>query len=193
MKSKPIKITEIKDLEDFYWLKKDLMKFCSIHSISASGSKNELIERIKVYLETGRAQLTCLHKSSFPKDSLSRITPDTLVRNYHNDAKTRDFFIQHVGNNFKFNDYLRKYKKPINVTPNLTYGDLVKGYILSKSKNNLDKEIPKQFEYNKFIKDYFKNHKNANLKQAIKAWKYISDIDGPNTYNYFIKVNVNNK
>lgn len=44
---------------DYYWLKEELISFCKENSISAIGSKSELTQRIKVYLETGSIKSLC--------------------------------------------------------------------------------------------------------------------------------------
>ena len=35
---------------NFYWLKKELSNFCTTHSLATNGTKEELIERIKIFL-----------------------------------------------------------------------------------------------------------------------------------------------
>jgi hypothetical protein len=44
----------IKDFNDFYWLKSELMSFCREIGISSSGGKIEIANRISEYLETGK-------------------------------------------------------------------------------------------------------------------------------------------
>lgn len=181
---RPTKISSAKNLKDFYWLKIELVEMCRTHALPTYGSKHELIERIGVFLKTGK-KITSSNINKLEKDSKGTITKKTLVRNYKNDATTRKFFVTHVGSQFKFNTYLRQFTNPNNITPNLTYGDLVNGWLLSESKKSPADIIPKQFEYNQFIKDYFLHETDSVLDKAIKAWTFIKSISGPNTYKRF--------
>ncbi len=186
--TKPSKIKTLNDLHDFYWLKSILIKFCSEHQLSIQGSKFDLIKRIEIFLSTGISENYKSIKKSENRDSIHTITRNTRVINYNNDALTRNFFVSEVGLKFKFNDYLRQFTRNENITPGLTYGELVKGWIIfeNNKKSNTDSNgVSKQFEYNQFIKDYFNNEKNGTLKKAIAVWKSVISYNGPNTYSYF--------
>lgn len=50
----------LKDFNDFYWLKEELVSFCRQMGINRSGGKIEIAERILKYLETG--EITCSRK-----------------------------------------------------------------------------------------------------------------------------------
>jgi len=43
----------IKDFQDFYWLKKELVTFCRKIGITSAGGKINIANRIKKYLNTG--------------------------------------------------------------------------------------------------------------------------------------------
>jgi len=43
----------VQEFSDFYWLKEELQTFCRDNGISASGSKIEIADRIKTFLQTG--------------------------------------------------------------------------------------------------------------------------------------------
>lgn len=182
-------INSIEDLQEFYWKKSELIAFCKKNSLPTNGVKSDIISRIKDFLETGNITSNISNNSHKVKlrDSASELTVNTPVINYFNDAITRQFFISKIGNNFKFNSYLRQFTKKENITPGMTYGDLVDGwYSYEKHQKSTDKQIPKQFEYNQFIKDYFNNQTNGTLEQAIEAWKYTKVRKGPNTYKQYL-------
>lgn len=42
-----------KTFREFYYLKEELVTFCRIYGLQAMGSKEDLIERISVFLDTG--------------------------------------------------------------------------------------------------------------------------------------------
>lgn len=188
MTDRPSKITSLDDLKNYYWMKSALMKFCKNHHLPTQGAKSDLIERIGVYLSTGTRMGFKSIKKQGERDSSNRITKNTLVKNYNNDSETRKFFVEHLGEKFKFNSYLRQFTDPDNIQPNITYGDLVNGWIsFENNRKNSSKShiIPPQFEYNQFIKDYFSDEKGATLKMAISAWESLVSTKGPRTYKRF--------
>ena len=174
---------------EFYWLKKELIAFCRKQKLWMSGSKSELTERIYYFLKTGKEEIYVKKCPSHVSDSFYTLTLNTPVVNYKNDRKTSEFFKIHIGKNFHFNDYLRKFKKE-KPADKLTYGDLVNGWLEEESrKKNPDYKtsIAKQFQYNQFIRDFFKNEKNKTQQEAINAWNLIKSKPGPCTYESYRK------
>lgn len=189
MTKKPTKITSTEDLKNYYWLKSELIALCKEYSLSTQGAKLDLIKRLAMYLSTGMNESHTPTKKLGNKDSDGLINPNTLVKNYKNDAITREFFIKEIGGKFKFNAYLRQFTNPKNIQENMTYGDLVEGWIaFEKNKSINEKSIDPQFQYNQFIKDYFFHEKGATLEMAIKAWKKLISGKGPHTYDQYIKL-----
>src|SRR5712692_6793646 len=45
---------EVKDLHDYYWLKDELVAFCVRYSLPSGGRKLEILDRIEMFLKTGR-------------------------------------------------------------------------------------------------------------------------------------------
>lgn len=190
MVDRPSELTSLAELQNYYWMKSDLIRFCKNHRLSIQGAKTDLIKRIGIYLSTGNRTSYKTIKKQGKKDSSDRITKKTLVKNYNNDAETRKFFVEHIGKKFKFNVYLRQFINPGNIQPNMTYGDLINGWIAfenNRKKSSKDHIIPPQFEYNQFIKDYFIHEKGATLKIAISAWKMLTSEKGDRTYEQFKK------
>jgi hypothetical protein len=188
MANRPAKITSIDNLQNYYWKKSDLIRFCKNHLLPTQGAKSDLIERIGLYLSTGNlATYKAINKQG-KKDSSNCITKYTVVKNYNNDAETRKFFIEHLGATFKFNAYLRQFSDPSNIRPNMTYGDLIDGWISFENNRKKPSEkhvIASQFEYNQFMRDYFTYEKGATLAAAISAWKTLVSKRGPRTYKQF--------
>lgn len=190
MEKKP-KLTRSIDLDTFkshYWLKIELIDFCKDNALSTAGSKQEITHRIEVFITTGSKIKPAPNNSTYHRDSLQPITCDTPVVNYKNDAATRRFFVEHIGQHFRFDAYLRQFTNKNNITKNLTYGDLVNGWLAEESKRNTPhykSTIAKQFEYNQFTRDFFANEKGKSRTDAIKAWKVLKDLPGAKTYaNY---------
>jgi hypothetical protein len=181
---RPTEPKSISDLRDYYWLKTELMKFCRKNQLSTSGAKIDLLARIDSFLCTGVKIKPSSIKTSSVRDSLKVITINTRVVNYKNDAVTRKFFMSKLGKKFKFNTYLRQFTNSDNIKSNMTYGDLVHGWI-EFEQTGKNHNIPKQFEYNQFIKDYFLYEEEGCLEEAIRSWYFIKTRSGPNTYERF--------
>ena len=98
------------DFNQYYWSKAELMAYCKRHAMAVHGLKEDLIERIKYYLKTGKVISSIKVKISDERDSDNTLNLDTLVNHYKNDAKTKAFFTEHIGKQFHFNDYLRQFR-----------------------------------------------------------------------------------
>lgn len=175
------------DFKSHYWLKTELAQFCKANDLSTVGSKQELTKRIKAFIATGRRIKRKIVKQ-IARDSDQPIKIDTLVKHYNNDAATRQFFISQLGESFHFNAYLRQFTNINNITSDLTYGDLVTGWLAEESKRNNPQyktKIDKQFEYNQFVRDFFTNEKGKSQPDVVKAWKIVKTFSGEKTYaNY---------
>ncbi len=183
--TKTTKLIDLGSLRGRYWLKLELINYCASNGLVTSGSKNELLERIEVFLVSGKRLKSELSKQIGKRDSLQSITHDTLVVNYKNDAATRLFFVENIGEHFRFDAYLRQFTNPDNITENLTYGDLINGWLAEEVRRNdpaYQSDIGKQFEYNQFIRDFFANEKGKSRSDAIKAWQTTKALNGPTTY-----------
>lgn len=176
-------------LKKHYWLKKELIVYCKKHDLSTSGSKNDLIQRIETYLVSGDKMKPPSSKPAGQRDSHQPLTLETLVLNYKNDAATRVFFEKHIGKHFRFDAYLRQFTHQENIPKNLTYGDLIQGWLAAEARRNQpghQSHIDSQFEYNRFIRDFFAAEKNKSLSSAIKAWKKTKTLSGQRTYQAYL-------
>ncbi len=73
----------------------------------------------------------------------------------------------------------------------MTYGELIEGWVSyenSRKNSAANHIIQPQFEYNQFVKDYFKYEKGATLNKAISAWKILISKKGSRTYEQFKKM-----
>ena len=80
-------------------------------------------------MKTGKIKNPKKIKTTIALDSKIRITRETLVINYKNDAKTRSFFEKEIGSHFHFNSYLRQFAKYINMDSKITCWHLVDKWI----------------------------------------------------------------
>jgi hypothetical protein len=174
------------DFNEFYWLKKELIKFCKDNHIITTGGKVEIADRIRNYISTGNVTLNktkAVKKKSSFNWSTEILTARTIITdNYKNGENARVFFIKEIGSHFSFNVLFMRWMK-LNIGK--TLGDAV---IEWERINNLKKdlnyvsEIAPQFEYNKYMRAFLADNPNLSNKNAIKHWKLKRSKRGTNEY-----------
>lgn len=102
------KRTKVDTFNNTYYLKQQLIDFCRENNIPTSGSKQELTDRVREYLTTGKVKPT----SKFPKRANSDTTPPSLEKviteGYRNSEENREFFEKHIGKSFRFSVKFQK-------------------------------------------------------------------------------------
>ncbi len=186
-KERPIldKEINIKDFNDFYWLKSELMNFCREIGISSNGGKIEITNRILEYLETGKvAKNTLTKKPKLPKPT-QPITKDTIIGiEYRSYKEKKEFFQSVIGKQFHFTVHLLDYFKQN--AEKKTYSDFINEWYKEqelKKDPNFVKEIAPQFEYNTYIRDFLKDNPKKSKKVAIEYWKIKRAKRGNNKYS----------
>lgn len=168
-----------KTFKEFYYLKEELVNFCKNNNLQATGSKEELTDRIIEFLETGKKTFKTHNKVKTNTPDI--ITLDTKIEsNFVCSEKHRKFYKEQIGNNFSFNVLFQKWLKN---NTGKTYQESIEAYyqILEDKKKNKS-TIDKQFEYNTYIRDFFECNKDKSLDDAIKCWKYKKSLKGHNKY-----------
>lgn len=164
---------------DFYYLKEELIAFCKYEGIQATGSKEELTNRIAHFLRTGE-KLKASKKHKIKNDIRSISLDDKIEENFVCSEIHRAFFKEEIGKSFSFNV---KFQQWLKKNSGKTYKESIDAYyqIIEDKKQNKTL-IDKQFEYNTYIRDFFDDNKEASLKDAIKCWKYKKSLSGHNKY-----------
>lgn len=168
-----------KTFRDFYYLKEELVDFCRKNNLPTSGGKLEIIERIAYFLDTGKILSTSKPKTrAVVKTNISENTK--IESDFTCSEKHRAFFKEHIGNSFSFNVPFQNWLKN---NAGKTYHDAILAYyqILEEKKKGKT-VIDKQFEYNKYTRDFFEDNKGKSLEDAIKCWKYKKQLKGHNCY-----------
>ena len=165
--------------KEFYYLKEELVAFCRMNKLLASGSKQELTERIAYFLETGKEKKVTVQKKK--SEALEELTTSTLIEeNIICSEKHRAFFKEKIGKSFSFNVAFQKWLK---ANAGKTYQDAIEAYIqILEEKKKGKTTIDKQFEYNTYIRDFFEDNLNKTLEEAIKCWKYKKSLKGHHRY-----------
>ena len=165
--------------KEFYYLKSELVEFCKENKLQTGGGKIELTERVFNFLKTGEK----VTRGSIRKKNkkLDELTLNSLIeKDMGYGENIRAFYELHLGKNFKFCVPFQRWLKG-NVGK--TFQDSIEAYKeIIKNKDKTEKVIDRQFEYNTYIRDFFKDNKNKTLKQAICCWKYKKSIKGSNKY-----------
>ena len=164
--------------EGVYYFKRELIDLCKELEIPYSGfSKLQLETQIKAYLKTGRP----LFKSISSMVKTNRVYPlvlDGIISpNYKNDLKHREFF-QKYNPKFKYNIRFLAWIKENKGKK--TYKEALDFY--NETKDLKNEEIAPQFEYNTYIRDFFKAFPDKTREDAIKCWNYKKNIKGNHAF-----------
>ncbi|MDR2846255.1 MAG: SAP domain-containing protein [Candidatus Methanoplasma sp.] len=166
---------------DYYYLKKELVSFCRSEGLPTSGGKPDLTDRVAHYLRTGEVlpDKTKTKKCRVP-DGISECTPieDPPVFS----EKHRTFFEQRIGQSFSFNVPFQKWLRS---NAGKSYGESITAYgriISEKGRENTDIDV--QFEYNRYIRDFFSDNKDRHLGDAIVCWRFKKNLPGHNRYEH---------
>lgn len=165
----------------WYWLKEELVDFCRGNNIPTSGSKIELTNRIKEFLDSGEVKTSMTMAKSRSSNTVAVITLDSIIEdNFVCSEKHRAFFKEQIGSSFSFNVAFQKWLKS---NSGKTYRDAVDAYHeIKKNSKNGRKNIDRQFEYNTYVRDFFEHNKDLSLNDAIRCWKYKKSLPGHNRY-----------
>lgn len=177
----PLEITlDESTFRDYYYLKEELTDFCKTVGLPTSGGKLELTQRIAHYLKTGEI-LPQESKTRNTSPQAQTLTENSLIEeNFVSSEIKRAFFKEKIGNTFSFNVPFQKWLK---ANAGKTYAQAIKAYYtILEEKKTAEKVIDKQFEYNTYIRDFFKDNKDKSLNDAIICWKYKKSLSGHNRY-----------
>ncbi|MBN2694669.1 hypothetical protein JXR93_08405 [bacterium] len=166
---------------NFYWLKNELLSFCKSHSLSTVGSKDDLTKRVYNYLKTGETITETKKKKINKKIVNYPIQLDSIIpEGYKNDEKHRAFFKSQIGEHFKFNVTFMNWMKE---NSGKTYKEAISEWNRINTEGKQKKrEIASQFQYNQYIRDFFKANPKAKMDDAIKCWMYKKSLPGDNKY-----------
>ena len=175
----------LKDFQDFYWLKEELVSFCKENNIYHSGGKIEITNRIIYFLTTGKRAEKAISqkpKSNFDWNIEKLNCKTAITDNYKNTENVRQFFTYEIGNHFKFNVlFMNWIKQNIGKTLKDAIDEWHRIYLLKKDKN-YKSEIDPQFEYNTYMRDFLEDNPTMSANDARKYWALKREIRGSKKY-----------
>lgn len=182
---RPILHTDLSAEEflNYYWLKAELQEFCRGNGLSAAGSKGEITDRIRTFLQTGEI-IKPMRKAIVRPKKQKELNLDTVISEDHRCSQHVRAFFKTVIPAFHFSTFIQHYFKQ-NIGK--TYRDAVTAWHEEEDRKkdpSYKKEIAPQFEYNRFIRDYFAdpNNKGKSRAEAIAAWDNCKRLPGTRTY-----------
>jgi hypothetical protein len=166
------------DLYNTYFLKEDLVGLCRKYNLPSTGSKENLLENICNFIENKPVVKRAAKKNSHFTPSLDAI----IDANYRNNETHRAFFKSVVGERFKFNvpfiNWLNENRGE------KTYREAIEIYnqIMADKKAGKKFSIGKQFEYNQYMRDFFRDNKGLTKEDCIQCWNYKKTQKGSHVY-----------
>lgn len=172
------------DYLNYYWLKKDLVKFCKDIGINSDGWKLEIHERIVEYLTNHVILKKEETKTRQKSTEIQELKLDMKVtKSFKRNPQTTAFF-KSIDSRFRYSVRLNQYIR--NNIGKITYQDIMdqwyEEYELKKKGIKTTPALP-QCEYNQFVKDYMEDNKNRNFKDAVAAWNFKKSMRGDNIYH----------
>lgn len=153
--------------------------------MSATGPKQEITDRIAVFLEKGDIQKPSRKtKQSAPKALQEELRLETVITEHHRCSQSVRAFFKSVLPNFHFSTYIQNYFKE---NSGKTYRDVVNVWHEEQQRLKdpaYQTEIATQFEYNQFIRGFFADpcNKGKSRKDAASAWNTVKKLPGSNRY-----------
>jgi len=169
------------ELYGAYYLKSGLISLCKKHGLPVSGSKENLLEYIRGFIEN-RPVKKAETKQRKPGNGFEPSLEKMIDKNYSNNEIHRAFFKEAIGERFKFNvrfmNWLEENKGK------KTYREAVNIYnaILLDKKNGKKTVIGKQFEYNQYTRDFFEDNPELGRDDCVKCWNHKKKQTGKHAY-----------
>ena len=167
---------------EYYWLKEELAAFCRAHHLPVSGGKQELADRIAVFLDTGEVRPAAAGRTGSRRRPVSAVSGSDIIEEpFVCTESHRAFFKERIGPSFSF---IVPFQKWLKSAAGKTYDDAVAAYDeILRAKKKGQTAIGQQFEYNAYIRDFFRDNAGKSLKDAIRCWKHRKSQPGHNRYD----------
>ena len=147
----------------WYWTKRELIDFARSKGIGVAGSKQEIEERINLYLTSGEVVKAKgpvrIDGLTGPLSGEMEIPPGQTMG-----AHLRAYLTERCGPDFRFDSHMRTFFKEGNRTL-----DQAVAY-WQETRGQAGPEIEHQFQYNRFVRDFYQANPGAGPKEMLAAW-----------------------
>lgn len=175
-----------------YYDKQELMDFCRSVGISTCGLKQDLNDRISLFLQTGCVTVVETPKKSSRPDSEMGLSTSQVVVNYKSDPTTRAFFEKHIPEFTGFSALVQKQiKERLAAGEVFTYGDVIEMHQSflrnkesAKANGTATKVAHESCQFNQFFIDY-KHDPDVKVHSNMEAWILVRDSAGEKTYQRY--------
>jgi Domain of unknown function (DUF6434)/SAP domain-containing new25 len=157
------------ELKKWYWLKAELVEFCKVKSISYTGGKFVILERIADTLDGKSNESKSVKGKSTFNWAKEHLTINTIITDsYTNGQNARQFFKEHCGGKFRFSIAFMSWMK---ANVGKTLKDAVAEWKSSENFNKVNKsKIPLHNQYNQYIRDFFADNPGKTMEEARRFW-----------------------
>lgn len=182
------KIKSYEEFEKYYWYYEELKQICKKLGIDYSGGKAELNYNIAQYF-AGNI-ITKKVRNPKQKTVAATLTLETKLIDcgFTCGQKFREFFSKQTGiSNFKFNTDMVATAKKVKQENDMTFtlGDMLDVYYGKKEYAKFDSS---SCQWNKFLKDFCADKRNAGIKNKLKTasmlWGLVRNSTLPKVYSY---------
>jgi hypothetical protein len=154
------------ELRRWYWTKDELAVFARALGVRTSGSKEQLTDRLAHRLD-GRAERRDPVRRTGEAQLASPVTADTVIPPGQRCSQVlRIFFESDIGSSFSFDGPMREFISAANGTA--TLGDAVEHW--HRTRNQV-REIGRQFELNRFTRQWHLDNPGGSPEQLRAAWR----------------------
>ncbi|NQX28269.1 hypothetical protein HQQ81_13050 [Microbacteriaceae bacterium VKM Ac-2854] len=157
------RLTE-EEFRRWYWLRAELAVFARERGVAASGSKQDLADRIAASL-AGRPQplITRLRVTAQLQGPLTDDTP--IPPGQRSNQRLRAWFVERIGAGFRFDATMRAYL----LDGGHTLGEAVEHWHATRDPG--PKPIAEQFELNRFARHWHAEHPHGDRENMLAAWR----------------------
>lgn len=160
--------TTASDLRRWYWLKDELAEFARLLGLRGTGSKEGLSERIAAHLDGRTFEEPAPAPSANPHQLQAPLGANSVIpKGQRCSQAVRAWFVEQVGASFRFDSSMRDYFARSDGTQTLC--DALEHWRLTRGQG--ERHIDAQFEYNRFTRDWHREHPQGTRSELLTAWR----------------------
>jgi len=169
------------ELYGTYYLKSDLVLLCREFGLPTSGAKADLLERLCALIQNRPARVVAAVRKSASTGFVPSLDKP-IDPNYSNNETHRAFFREQIGGAFRFNVAFMNWMEANRGAK--SYREAIEAYreIAAAKKSGAKTEIGKQFEYNRYTRDFFAANPTLRRADCIKCWNHKKQHLGHHRY-----------